>query len=85
MMVAFFGLFSQNNAMVLLISPEQIKLESCAGAQIGALEEGIRWIYLDDAGLPSEGPRKVANLISNGGGHLYPFSSNWCHGSANIS
>ena len=71
--------------MVLLTSPKQIRLESCAGAQIGALGEGIKWIYLDDAGLQSEGWRKAANLISDSGGHLYPFSSNWCHGSTNIS
>ena len=84
-MVAFFALFSQIGAMVLLISPEQIKLESCACAQIGALEEGNRWLYLDDAGLLSEGRRNEANLISDGGGHLCLFSSNWCHGSASIS
>ena len=40
--------------MVLLISPERIKLESCACAQIEALEEGNRWFYLDDAGDLSE-------------------------------
>ena len=39
MLVAVFALFSQIDAMVLLISPEQIKLESCAGPKIEALEE----------------------------------------------
>ena len=68
--------FSQIGAMVLLTSPEQIKLESCACPQIGALEKGNRWLYLDDAGLPSEGQRTAADLISGGGGRLCPFSSN---------
>ena len=40
MVVAFFALFSQIAAMVLLISPERIELEGCACAQIEALEEG---------------------------------------------
>ena len=31
--------------MVLLISPEQIELESCACAQIEARGEGNRWVY----------------------------------------
>ena len=59
--------------MVLLISPEHIKLESCACAQIEALEEGNRWFYLDDAGDLSERGRNAANLISDGGGHFLPF------------
>ena len=50
MMVAFFAPFSLIGAMVLLISPEQMKLESCACAQIKALEQANRWFYLDDAG-----------------------------------
>ena len=50
-MVAFFALFSQIGAMVLLISLERIKLESCACAQIETLEEGNRYLYLDDAGV----------------------------------
>ena len=50
MMVAFFAPFSLIGAMVLLISPERIKLESCACAQIKALEEGNRWLYPDDDG-----------------------------------
>ena len=45
MVVAFFTIFSQIGAMVLLISLEQIKLESCACAQIEALEEGNRELY----------------------------------------
>ena len=46
MMVAFFAPFSQTGAMILLISPERIKLERCACAQIKALEERLN---LDDA------------------------------------
>ena len=38
--VAFFALFSRIGAMVLLISPKDIQLESCACDQIEALEEG---------------------------------------------
>ena len=52
MMVAFFALFSQIGAMILLISPEQIKRESCACAQNIAIEvwkrfcmEGSRRFY----------------------------------------
>ena len=45
MVVAFFTVFSQISAMVLLISPERIKLKSCTCAQIEALEEGNRWLY----------------------------------------
>ena len=45
MVVAFFTLFSQIGAMVLLISPERIKLKSCTCAQIEALEEGNRLLY----------------------------------------
>ena len=52
MVVAFFALFSQIGAMVLLISSDQIKLESCACAQIKSLEERNMWFYLDDAGDP---------------------------------
>ena len=68
-----FGIFwcycySQIAAMVLLISPERIKLEGCACAQIEALEEGDRWLYLDDVGDSSETGRNAANLISDGGG-----------------
>ena len=81
-----FALFSSIGAMILLISCEQIKLESYACAQIEALEEGNRWLYLDDAGDPSEWGRNAANMISGGGGGLFcPFFSNWCHGFANIS
>ena len=47
---SFFPLLTQIGAMVLLISPEQIELESCACAQIKALEEGNTRLYLDDAG-----------------------------------
>ena len=46
MMLAFFAPFSHTDAMILLISPERIKLERCACAQIKALEERLN---LDDA------------------------------------
>ena len=36
--VVFFGIFYAIGAMVLLISPKPIELESCACAQIEALE-----------------------------------------------
>ena len=81
----FFALSSQIGAMVLLISPERIELQGYACAQIEALEEGDRWLYLDDARNPSERGRNAANLISDGGGLFCPFFSNCCHGSANIS
>ena len=42
MVVAFFALVSQIGAMVLLKSPERIKPESCACAQIEIPEEGER-------------------------------------------
>ena len=74
MVVDFFAHFSQIGAMVLLISPEQIELESCACAQIEALEEGNWRLYLDDAGYSSERGRNAANLISNGGGLFALFS-----------
>ena len=73
MMVAFFGLFSQIGAMVLPISLEQTKLESCACAQFKALGERNWWLYPDDAGDLSESERNVANLKSDGAGHFYPF------------
>ena len=84
-MVAFFSLYSQIGAMVLLISLEQIELESSACTKIEACEEGNRWLYLDDSGDPSARGRNAANAISDGGGLFYRFFSNWCHGSANIS
>ena len=49
MVVAIFSLFSQIGTMVLLISPQRIERESCAGAEIEALEERNRWLYSDDA------------------------------------
>ena len=48
MVVAFLALFSQIYVMVLLISPERMKLECCVCAQIQALEEGNRQLYLID-------------------------------------
>ena len=60
--------------MVLLLSPEQIKLECCACAQNKALEEGNWWLYPDDAGDSSERGRNTANLISDGEGLFCPFS-----------
>ena len=50
MVVAFFAIFSQIGAMVLLTSPEQVKLQSCACTRIEALEEENRWEYQDNAG-----------------------------------
>ena len=66
--------FYQIGAVFLLISPEQIVLESCACAQIEALGEGIRWLYLDDVEDSSKRGRNAANLISDGGGLFCPFS-----------
>ena len=71
--------------LILLISPERIELETCACAQIEALREGKRWLYLDDAGDPSERGRSAANLTSDGGDLFCCSFSNWCHGSADIS
>ena len=68
-----FALFSQIGAMVLLISLEGIKLKSCACAQIEALEEGNRWLYLDNAGHPSERRKNAANLISVSSGRFCCF------------
>ena len=85
MVVVFFAIFSQIVAMVLLISTEQIKLESCACAQIKVLEEGNCWLYPDDAGDSSERGRNATNLISDGGDLVCSFFSNQCHGSADIS
>ena len=82
--VAIFAFFPQIGAMVLLISPERIELESCACTQIEALEEGNRWFYLDDAGYSSERRRNAAILINDGSGLFCRFFSIWCHGSANI-
>ena len=45
MVVAFLALFSQIGAIVLLISPEWIKLESCACVQIEARGAGNRWVH----------------------------------------
>ena len=44
--VVFFGIFYAIGAMILLISPKPIELESCACAQIKALE---RWNELKDS------------------------------------
>ena len=55
--------------------PKQIKLKSCACAQIEALEEGNRWFHLDDAGDLSERGRNPANMISDGGGLFALFFS----------
>ena len=85
MVLACFALISQIGAMVLLISPEYIKLQSCACAQIEALEEENRWLCPDDARDSSQGGKNAAILISDGSGHFCPFISNWYHGSSNIS
>ena len=68
-----FALFSQIGAMVLLISLEGIKLKSCACAQIEALEERNRELYLDYDRDSSERGRNAGNLISDGGGLFCPF------------
>ena len=68
MVVAFFALFSQIGAMVLLLSPERIELESCACAQIGALEKWNGWFYPDDVGDSSERGRNMENLMIDNGG-----------------
>ena len=86
MVVTFFALiFSSNwchgSANVSL----KIKLESFACVQIEAHGEGNRWLYLDDAGPPTERRRNTKNLISDGGCRFGPFYSNLCYGSANIS
>ena len=71
-----FAHFSQIGAMVLLISSEQIELESCACAQIKALEEGNRWLYLNDAGDLSSRGGNASNLISDGDGlHSHGFAN----------
>ena len=75
MVVVFFALYSQIG--VMLISPEQIELESCACAQIEALEEGNGWIYLDYAMDLSERGRNAANLMihyNDSDGLFCPFS-----------
>ena len=64
-MVALIAIFSQTGAMVLLISPKQIELESCACAQIKALEESNRLLHLVDAEDSSKRGRNAANLISD--------------------
>ena len=83
-MVAFIAIFSQTGAMVLLISPEGIQLESCACAQNIPPKKEIGDYTQMMQGIRQRG-RNVANLISDGGGLFSPFFSNWCHGSANIS
>ena len=55
----FCPYFSQNCAMVLLISPERIELEGCACAQIKALEKWNCSIYPDDTRDLSERGRNA--------------------------
>ena len=71
--MAFFLFFPQIGALVLPISPEQIKLGCCACAQIGDLEEGNNWFYLDDARDLSERGRIAASLVIDGSGPFCPF------------
>ena len=54
MVVTFFAHLSQIGAMVLLLSLERIEQESCAFAQIKALEERDWWLYPYDSGYGSE-------------------------------
>ena len=58
---------SEIGAMVVLITPERIELESCACAQIKTLEDGSGRFHPDEAGDPSEKERNAANLFSDGG------------------
>ena len=53
------------DAMVLLLSSEQIELEGCACTQIKALEEGDGLIYPDDALDLTERDRIAANTKRN--------------------
>ena len=62
-MMAFIAIFSQTGAMVLLISPKQIELESCACAPIEALEEWNGLLNQDDAWDLSERGRNVADIM----------------------
>ena len=48
--VVILVIFGANGATVLVITSEQIELESCACAQIKALEEGNTWSYTNDGG-----------------------------------
>ena len=61
---SFFPLLTQIGAMVLLISPEQIELESYASAQIEALEEGNRWLHSDDAGVSHESGKNAVMVVA---------------------
>ena len=47
--VVIFAIFGTICAMVLLISPERVELESCACAKTDALGEYNGWIYPCDA------------------------------------
>ena len=50
--------------MVLLTSPKQVKLQSCACARIEALEEENRWEYQDNAGdLSARGETHQTRLV----------------------
>ena len=63
--VVFFGVFDAIDAMVLLLSPEQIELEGCACTQIKALEEWNGLIYPDNALDLTERDRIAANTKRN--------------------
>ena len=53
-MVVILVIFGANGATVLVITSEGIELESCACAQIEALEKWNCWFYPDDTGDLSE-------------------------------
>ena len=57
----FFGVFDAIDAMVLLLSLEQIELEGCACTQIKALEEWNGLMYPDNALDLTERGRPPAN------------------------
>ena len=61
--VVIFGIFGAIGSMVLLKSPERIKLESCSCAHIKAFEEWNEWLRPDDDWDLSDRGRNVANLV----------------------
>ena len=69
MVVAIFALFSEIGAMVLLITPEGIKLE------LKLLKSGIVGFTQMMLGIRQRG-RNAANLISDCGSHFCPFWGN---------
>jgi len=60
--VVIFGIFGTICAMVLLISPERTELESCACAQIEALDEQNGSLYPGDVWDLSEKGKYIVKL-----------------------